>query len=69
MSEVIRVTVDPATVEKIRTPASAGASVFIVEPADGATIATKSVVKFGVSGMDLVAGGHRRAPTAAITTC
>ena len=61
MSEVIRVSVDPATVEKIRTPASAGASVFIAEPADGATIATKSVVKFGVSGMELVAAGTARA--------
>jgi hypothetical protein len=61
MSEVIRVTVDPATVEKPRTPASAGASVFITEPADGATIGTKSVVKFGVSGIDLVAAGTARA--------
>ena len=61
MSEVIRVTVDPATVEKIRTPASAGASVFITEPADGATIATKSIVKFGVSGMELVPAGTTRA--------
>jgi hypothetical protein len=61
LSEVIRVRVDPATVEKTRTPASAGASVFIVEPADGATIGSRSVVKFGITGMDLVAAGTSRA--------
>jgi hypothetical protein len=52
--------VDPATVEKTRTPAPAGASVFFVEPADGATVARKVTVKFGLTGMELVpAGTHK----------
>jgi hypothetical protein len=59
-SEVIHVRVDPATVEKTRTPAPAGASVFFVEPADGATVARKVTVKFGLTGMELVpAGTHK----------
>jgi len=59
-SEVIHVRVDPATVEKTRTPAPAGASVFFVEPADGATVARKVTVKFGISGMELApAGTHK----------
>jgi hypothetical protein len=59
-SEVIHVRVDPATVEKTRTPAPAGASVFLVEPADGATLARKVTVKFGLSGMDLVPAGTNK---------
>ena len=57
VSEVIRVRVDAATVEKTRTPAPAGASVFLVEPADGATVGRNVTVKFGVSGMDLAPAG------------
>lgn len=57
VSDVIRVRVDPATVEKTRTPAPAGASVFLVEPADGATVGRNLTVKFGVSGMDLAPAG------------
>jgi hypothetical protein len=56
-SEVIHVRVDPATVEKARTPAPAGAGVFFVEPADGATVGRKLTVKFGISGMELVPAG------------
>jgi len=59
-SEVIHVRVDPATVEKTRTPAPAGASVFFVEPADGATVARKVTVKFGLSGMELVPAGTNK---------
>jgi uncharacterized protein DUF4399 len=57
MSEVIHVRVDPVTVEKTRTTAPADASVFFVEPADGATVGRKVTVKFGLSGMDLVPAG------------
>jgi hypothetical protein len=57
VSEVIHVRVDAATVEKARTPAPAGASVFFVEPADGATVGRKLTVKFGLSGMELVPAG------------
>ena len=57
VSEQIRVRVDAATVEKTRTPAPAGASVFLVEPADGATVGRNVKVKFGVSGMDLAPAG------------
>src|SRR6202158_3244946 len=60
-SEVIPVRVDPATVEKARTPAPAGASVFFVEPADGATVGRKVTVKFGLSGMELVPAGDHTA--------
>ncbi len=56
-SEVIHVKVDPVTVEKTRTPAPAGASVFLIEPADGATVARKVTVKFGLSGMELSPAG------------
>jgi Domain of unknown function (DUF4399) len=57
VSEIIHVRVEPATVEKTRTPAPAGASVFFVEPADGATVGRKVTVKFGLSGMELVPAG------------
>jgi hypothetical protein len=57
VSDVIRVRVDAATVEKTRTPSPAGASVALVEPADGATVGRNVTVKFGVSGMDLAPAG------------
>ena len=57
VSEIIRVRVDAATVEKTRTPAPAGASVSLVEPADGATVGRNVTVKFGVSGMELAPAG------------
>jgi hypothetical protein len=57
VSEVIHVRVDPVTVEKTRTPAPAGARVFFIEPADGATVGRKLTVKFGLAGMELVPAG------------
>ena len=57
VSDVIRIRVDAATVEKTRTPAPAGASVSLIEPADGATVGRNVKVKFGVSGMDLAPAG------------
>jgi hypothetical protein len=57
VSEIIRVRVDAASVEKTRTPAPAGASVSLIEPADGATVERKLTVKFGVSGMELAPAG------------
>ena len=57
VSEIIRVRVDAATVEKTRTPAPAGASVSLIEPADGATVERNVTVKFGVSGMELAPAG------------
>ncbi len=57
VSDVIRIRVDAATVEKTRTPAPAGASVSLIEPADGATVGRNVKVKFGVSGMELAPAG------------
>jgi hypothetical protein len=57
VSDVIRIRVDAATVEKTRTPAPAGASVSLIEPADGATVGRNVKVKFGISGMDLAPAG------------
>ena len=57
VSEIIHVRVDAATVAKTRTPAPAGASVSLIEPADGATVERKVTVKFGVSGMELASAG------------
>jgi hypothetical protein len=56
-SEVVHVYVDPAMVQKTRTPAPAGAKVFFVDLADGATLPATSVVKFGISGMELAPAG------------
>ena len=42
-----------------RTAAPAGAKVFIVSPADGATVAKTFKVKFGVEGMALAPAGHQ----------
>jgi hypothetical protein len=54
---VVHVYVDPAMMQKTRTPAPAGAKVFFVDLADGATLSTKSVIKFGISGMELAPAG------------
>jgi hypothetical protein len=40
-----------------RTPAPAGAKVFIIEPADGATVSSPVTVKFGAEGVDIVPAG------------
>jgi hypothetical protein len=39
------------------SPSPAGASVFIVEPADGATVTSPFTVKFGVKGMTIAPAG------------
>jgi len=39
------------------SPAPAGASVYFIEPADGATVPRKFTVKFGVKGLTVVPAG------------
>jgi Domain of unknown function (DUF4399) len=60
VSEVIHVTVDPATVQKPRTQAPGDAKAFFVDLADGARIPTKSTIKFGLSGMELAPAGTEK---------
>jgi hypothetical protein len=62
-SQVVHIKVDPATVEKTRTPSPAGASVSILQPEDGATVGRKVTVKFGVSGMELSPAGTNKPNT------
>jgi hypothetical protein len=57
VSQVVHVKVDPATVEKPRSAAPADARAFFVGLEDGATIPTKSLVKFGVSGIEIAPAG------------
>lgn len=57
MSDVIHVSVDPATVEKTRTPAPSGAKVFFTNVTDGAKLTAKSTIGFGISGMDIAPAG------------
>jgi hypothetical protein len=45
----------PASVP--RTPSPAGARVFIISPADGATVSSPVLVEFGVEGMAIVPAG------------
>ena len=40
-----------------RTPSPAGAKVFFIEPADGATVTNPVTVKFGVEGMEIAPAG------------
>ncbi len=40
-----------------RTPAPAGAKVFIIEPADGATVTSPVTVKFGAEGVEIAPAG------------
>jgi hypothetical protein len=42
------------------TKSSAGAKVTIVEPANGATVTSPLVVKFGITGMDLAPAGTEK---------
>ena len=44
-----------------RTPAPAGAKVFIIEPADGATVTSPVTVKFGAEGVEIVPAGTDKA--------
>ena len=63
VSEVIRVSVDPATLEKTRTPAPSDARVFFLDLADGAKLTAKSTIKFGISGMDVAPAGTQKPNT------
>ncbi len=60
VSGIMHVRVDPATVEKSRTPAPPGASVSFVGLADGARVPLKSIVKFALAGMELAPAGTVR---------
>jgi hypothetical protein len=62
-SEVIHVFVDPATVQKTRSPAPSGAKVFFINLADGARLPLKSTVQFGISGMDIAPAGTQKPDT------
>ncbi len=47
--------------EAAGTPSPAGAKVFIIEPADGATVSSPVAVKFGIEGMDVAPAGTEKA--------
>jgi hypothetical protein len=42
------------------TPSPAGAKVFFIEPADGATLSSPVKVRFGIEGMDVVPAGTEK---------
>lgn len=44
-----------------RTPAPTGAKVFIIEPADGATVTSPVTVKFGAEGIEIAPAGTDKA--------
>ena len=54
LSEGIHVQADAATT---RTPAPAGAKVFFIGLKDGARLPLKSIIKFGISGMEIAPAG------------
>ncbi len=43
--------------EMKRTPSPAGAKVFFIEPADGATVTNPVTVRFGIEGMEVAPAG------------
>jgi hypothetical protein len=59
-SPVLHVHVDPASVAEARTPAANDARVFFIGLEDGAKIPTQSVVKFGVSAIELAPAGVKK---------
>lgn len=59
-SQVIRVKVDAATLQKTRSPAPEDAKVFFVGLTDGAKLSTKTTLQFGVSGMEIVPAGTQK---------
>jgi hypothetical protein len=61
VSDVIRVYVDPATVQMTRTPAPPDAKVFFIDLTDGAKLPLKSTIKFGISGMEVAPAGTDKA--------
>lgn len=46
-----------------RTPAPAGAMVYIIEPADGAMVSSPVVVRFGMKGMGVAPAGVEKEKT------
>lgn len=46
-----------AVAETPTTPSAKGAKVFIIEPKDGATVASPVAVTFGIEGMDIAPAG------------
>jgi hypothetical protein len=58
-------TASPVEAQKARapTPSAAGAKVFFLEPAPGASVGTTFKVRFGISGMELSPAGSPKAGT------
>jgi Domain of unknown function (DUF4399) len=56
-SQLVRVHVDPATIERARTPAPANAKVFFTDLKDGMELPTHAVIKFGLVGLSLARAG------------
>lgn len=63
VSPVIHVFVDPATVQKTRSPAPSGAKVFFIGLSDGAKLPLKSTIQFGISGMEIAPAGTQKPNT------
>jgi hypothetical protein len=63
VSQVIRVVVDAATVQKTRSPAPAGAKVFFIGLEEGARLGPKVTVQFGISGMEVAPAGTEKPHT------
>lgn len=53
----------PALAQLERTPAPAGAAVFFVEPANGATVSGPVTIRFGLRGMGVAPAGVEHANT------
>ncbi|WP_295542175.1 DUF4399 domain-containing protein [uncultured Thiohalocapsa sp.] len=53
----------PALAEIERTPSPAGAKVYFIEPADGATVGQTFTVKFGLENMGVAPAGTDKAAT------
>ena len=52
-----------STLALARTPAPAGAEVYIISPADGDTVGSPVTVRFGLSGMGVAPAGTDKAKT------
>jgi hypothetical protein len=59
-SDVVHVHVEAATEEMARTPSPPGASVFFIEPKDGATVSSQVHVQFGIQGMEIAPAGEHK---------
>jgi hypothetical protein len=59
-SAVVHVHVEAEAAERARTPAPADAKVFFIDLKDGSKLPVKSVVKFGISGMEVVPAGTEK---------